>query len=353
MDNSLFNVEWTTGDLNIKAVSVVAKYLGIVAAAVISIVGFGIVWAAILKNAMSGLYAVAPKFWDRVDEVKKAGIRNGEAAGKIAQGNNEVMKLLGSITGFLLSICPNVKAMTDFDTEMLDAKAYFMRSIPLMCLSIFIGVFIFFGYPSQVAEKVSEFGTGIFDVVLTNIDPHEWVESLPDKLAVLKFSTDGSMNEFDKCVNKVARKAATTYVGTVEMTKEKRLDAALAIESWVITQMQECSEYCDSDKYDMSVTATIYKTANYPDVSTVNGQVQDGNAQFAWVVGCTDVFTPNTANDEEVAGWTMRVDVRFTGKASSGETSNADVTMSVPSNMFAVGDTQITITYSDAVTSGY
>lgn len=354
MNSDLFNVEWTTGNLSMPVVETIAKYLGVFAAAVISIVGFGIVWATILKNAMHGLYAVAPKFWDRVDEVKKAGLR--DAGNKISGGNNEVMKLLGSVTGVLLSLLPNVKAMTDFDGEVLDAKAYFMKAIPLMCVNIFVGVFIFFGYPSQVAQKCSEFGTGLFDVVLTNVDPSAWVQSLPDKLAVLKFSTDGSMNEVDKHINKIAKKVANAYVGAVDMTKEKRLEAALAIEAWVANNINDCAEYCNSDKYNMSVTAAVYKTGGEPDISRVHNQVNDGIATFAYTELATNInggFDPGAANMDEVANWYIRYDLRFTPKASKGDSSTAEVTMSVANDLFLKPDKHIEIQFAESKPSGY
>lgn len=354
MNGDLFNVEWTTGNLSMPVVETIAKYLGIFAAAVISIVGFGIVWATILKNAMHGLYAVAPKFWDRVDEVKKAGLR--DAGNKISGGNNEVMKLLGSVTGVLLSLLPNVKAMTDFDGEVLDAKAYFMKAIPLMCVNIFVGVFIFFGYPSQVAQKCSEFGTGLFDVVLTNVDPSAWVQSLPDKLAVLKFSTDGSMNEVDKHINKIAKKVTNVYVGSIEMTKEKRLEAALAIEAWVSDNINDCAEYCNSDKYNMSVTAAVYKSGGEPDISRVHNQVNDGVATFAYTELATNInggFDPGAANMDQVSTWYIRYDLKFTPKASKGDSSSADVTMSVANDLFQTSAKAIEIQYADSAPSGY
>lgn len=349
MNGDLFNVEWTTGNLSMPVVETIAKYLGIFAAAVISIVGFGIVWATILKNAMHGLYAVAPKFWDRVDEVKKAGLR--DAGNKISGGNNEVMKLLGSVTGVLLSLLPNVKAMTDFDGEVLDAKAYFMKAIPLMCVNIFVGVFIFFGYPSQVAQKCSEFGTGLFDVVLTNVDPSAWVQSLPDKLAVLKFSTDGSMNEVDKHINKIAKKVTNAYIGAVDdMTKEKRLDVALQLEAWVSSNINDCAEYCNSDKYNMSVTAAVYKTGGEPDISRVHNQVNDGIATFAYVSQVQE-YDSGTAMD--VSNWYIRYDLKFTPKASKGDSSSADVTMSVANDLFQTSAKAIEIQYADSAPSGY
>lgn len=354
MNGDLFNVEWTTGNLSMPVVETIAKYLGVFAAAVISIVGFGIVWATILKNAMHGLYAVAPKFWDRVDEVKKAGLR--DAGNKISGGNNEVMKLLGSVTGVLLSLLPNVKAMTDFDGEVLDAKAYFMKAIPLMCVNIFVGVFIFFGYPSQVAQKCSEFGTGLFDVVLTNVDPSAWVQSLPDKLAVLKFSTDGSMNELDKHINKISKKVANAYVGAVDMTKEKRLEAALAIEAWVANNISDCAEYCNSDKYDMSVTASMYKTGGAPDISRVHNQVTNGIATFAYTELATNInggFDPGAPNMDQVSTWYIRYDLKFTPKASKGDSSSADVTMSVANDLFQISAKAIEIKYADSATAGF
>lgn len=328
----LFNVEWTSGDMTVSSVEFISKYVGMFAVIVISIVGFGIVMASILKNATHGLYAVSPKFWDRVDEVKKVELRGLNSAGRqrVAPGNNEVMKLIGTGMAVLLSLLPNIKAMTDFDDEVLDAKAYFMKAIPLMCLHIFIGVFIFFGFPAQVAQKASEFGTGLFDVVLTNVDPSAWVEELPDKLAVLKFSTDGAKNDTDKAINTAAKKVTTTYLGAVpSVTKEKRLEVALSIESWVASNMNGLEDYCNPDKYDMEVTATVYKFGNDPkeSVERVYNQTSNGVTTYAWY---TDFSKFEPKGTEDVSDWFIRYDLIFTAVASSGKgDSAADTKMTV------------------------
>ncbi len=343
----LFNSTYTTGDLNVEVVDTFAGFLGKFVVIVISIVGFGIVMASILKNSMHGLYAVAPKFWDRVDEVKKAGIRASAQS-----GNNEVMKLLGSVTSVMLSICPNVKAMTDFDDELLDAKAYFMKAIPLMCVHIFIGVFIWLGYPSKVAQMFSDFGTGMFDVVLNNVDPRAWVESLPDKLAILKFSTDGSKNDFDQHVNKVAKKVASTYIGALpEMTKEKRLSVALEIENWVRDCLSaDAMEQCNSDKYKMTVTSTVYKSGNAPDLSYVHGKVNDdGVTTFAYVKGFNDGI--DSGVEFGVESWFIRFDLTFTPVASKGKSTNAVVEMSGVS--FVYTDTTLITIKAGDTSSGY
>ena len=78
MDN-LFSAEWTVGDLS--TIGFIKKWLGVVAVLFISIIGFGIVIATIIRNAINGLYAVNPKFWDRVDDVKRSAFNTKNEGG--------------------------------------------------------------------------------------------------------------------------------------------------------------------------------------------------------------------------------------------------------------------------------
>ena len=175
--DSLFNIQWSKGNLG--SINFIVQWLSWASVILISIVGFGIVIFSIGKNALAGLYAVSPKLWDRVDEVKKANISAKQGSG------NQLINILGSIPTILCKALPNVKAMTEFDDEQISPKVYFMKSLPVLCLQIFVGVFIFFGYPSQVANTVSKFGTGVLDVVFANVDPTAWISKLPGEISVV------------------------------------------------------------------------------------------------------------------------------------------------------------------------
>ena len=328
MENDLFSQNFTQG--NMASIETISGYVGEVMVFIISLVGFMIVMVSILKNALAGLYATNPNLWEKVNDVKQQKIQL--EFGKNVQGN-QVTALLGTATMILLSLLPNIKVMTDFEDIPADPKPYFMKAIPLMVVQIFIGVFIFFGYPAKVADKLSEFGTGMFDVFLDNVDPVAWTQSLPDKMVILSYSTDGSEDEVDMAVNKVAREATTTLIGKLDkMTKEKRLEMALEVERWVITELENRvdSKYFNTDQYTMSVNARIELSP--PDLSRVNGGDSspgklnsDGSYTLARykTINSFQHGVPNVDDN-----WCLRFDVTFDTKASKGNINHLNVTMS-------------------------
>ena len=68
--DELLNLNWFSGDVT-GPVQPVVEAIGAGASVIISVVGFLIVCSSILKNSTHGLYAVSPKFWDRVYDVKQ------------------------------------------------------------------------------------------------------------------------------------------------------------------------------------------------------------------------------------------------------------------------------------------
>lgn len=357
--SDLLNLEWFSGDINSR-IAPLFQLLGTGASWVISIVGFAIVWSSILKNSSAGLYAVNTKFWDRVDEVKKAKLLgqnpiNSEAAQRLNNGSsNEVMQVLGSVGAVLLSFMPNVKAMTDFENETLDVKSYFMKAIPMMCVAIFVGIFIWLGYPARIAGKFGDFSTSAIDMVLINVDPVAWVETVPEKLAVLKFpQTDGAKDDVSKYENKIASAAANKVVGAItakgDMTKESKLATAAAIESWVIESCEgggtPFADYCDSDKYKFSVSAAVSYTGAR-DISRVHNVVNsDGVATFALQKAISDFPTGTTV---DISQWYITCFLEFTPKALRETKSTYECEMTVPNSMAAnAGNGSKTFTVSE------
>lgn len=323
--NDLLNLQWFSGDVGGQMAPVI-EFFGLIFSCVITLVGFCIVGSSILKNSMHGLYASSPKFWDRVYEVKTAQAKN--------ESGNKVMKLIGTITSFLLSLLPNIKALTDFENSKMDAKHYFMKAIPAMCVVIFIGVFIYLGYPMQVAGKFSQFGTFAFDMVMDNMDPEAMVEAIPADLAFLKYQTDNAATDEDKAANKIAREAASSAIGTLtangEMTKEARQATALQIESQVLQLTNgDYAQYCDTERYRMTVTAAVSQTG----ARTFSRQ--RGSADSDGVVVFNDGIDMSilpTGVTFDVSNWYLYWTVTFTPKALKQVSSNVSVVMTVPSS---------------------
>lgn len=322
-DNNLFNPEYTSGDLS--KIAPIVRIGQMVSVWIISIIGFSIVISTVIKQAMHGLYATNPKLWDRVDEVHRTKI--AESLGKIRGGGNELTNLLGFFQSFIFSLLPNVKAVTEFDGDTIDPKTFFTKSLPVACLYMFIGVFIFYGYTTKFGEKVSQFGTEVMDNFFLRVDPIEWASKIPGKIARVNFATDGSQLEFDQHVNKVARKAYQTLQTLLpDITKEKQPEVAKAVEAWVIECMsQDPMAQCDSAGWDMTFSAT--SSRGEPDLSRIHNQVsKDGHTiTYAYAVPVSTFDTGSV--DSAVESDYLRINLTFTEKSKTGEFASVDCVM--------------------------
>lgn len=352
MDSSqLFKDEYLTGNLNARGVDVCARIIGTLAMAIISIVGFSITMSSIAKNAVNGLYAVFPKFWDKVYEAHQAKLMGGGNQGMQMQqgGMRGISGILrggangGGIGMMVLGCFPNVKAVTDFSDGILDAKAYFLKAVPLCVVQVFIGVFIFFGYTGKVAQACAEFGTGLFDVVLTNVDPTAWVEALPTKMVVLDLATDGSPIDHDKVVNKVTRDAYSTYLGFCnDVEKEKRVMLARDIESWVMGVLEPYTTYTDSDKYKYTLFTAVVKGA--PDLSRADEAKGKGTFSVAKSTPI-DIWTDISGTAIDVSDMYLVVRLQFTRIASHGtSTQSVQSTAQIPKSNASVDTSKGIIT---------
>lgn len=283
--NSLFNTEWTVGDLS--SITSVKNLLALIAVTVISFVGFGIVISTIMKNAVAGLYATNPRLWDKVNTAKKRHMEGGST--NRWQG----------IADTILSWFPDIKGFTDFeDGNAVDPKGYFLRAIPTMIISVFVGIFIFYGYPTKIAEKFGSVGREVLDVALANIDPVEWVSNVYTKFTRPDFATDGAKDDYNKAVNDISSTIWTTYVGKLtDMTKEKRVDIGYKIEDWVIQTATEYAEYTNKDKYKIAIESRVY-TQGIPNLEYVHDQLDETSGIYTVAyTKCMEDFAPGSTID--------------------------------------------------------
>lgn len=253
LDNNLFNPAWTSG--NLSAISPIVTVIGYIAMCVISIGGFFMVILPITRNVINGIVVVAPNLCDKIDQAHKLKIGLGAGA---PEGGNQVQMFIGTGVTILLSFIPNFKALSDFDEGVKDPKAYMLIAIPMMCVYIFIGVFIFYGYPAKVADKFAEAGTSFIDMALNNVDPAEWVEKIPTMLAKPDFGTKGATDQQSKNVYTASGALYRAVVSKhPEMTKDSRVTVSRAIESYISTAMSEITEYSDDINYKMTVDARV------------------------------------------------------------------------------------------------
>lgn len=262
---NLFSEKWTEGDLN--SIQPIVNMLSTLSVWVISIVGFGIVIFSILKNALSGLYVINPSFWDRVSQIKKQAV--GHISGVVDyaanKNGNEMAQRLGGIVTWLMTLIPDVRALTDFDDGVdpasIDKKQYFMKSLPLLVFQIFIGTFIFLGYPSKVAEWIGEGGTYLVDAIMNNTDPVTVVQRVSDKIQVYHLATDGSPLPYDKRINEfttnILRAVQSKYPS---MEADPTQEVAYVLESWLQTALYSAQDVLSAEQgYTFSCVSTYNK----------------------------------------------------------------------------------------------
>lgn len=306
----LFAPEWTTG--NLFEIQWLVNSLGSIAVIVISVVGFGIVIFSILKNAISGLYVVNPPFWDRVDELKNDAIEGtkGLVNDTIGKSNNVAAKKLGGALTWMLSLIPNIKALTDFDDsdgQCVDKKQYFLKSIPLLVVHIFIGALIFLGYPTKIATWFGNAGTYAIDAFLNNVDPVETIQRLSDGIIVYDLTTDGTGDKFEQTINDATRAIHKNVVTKyTDMGKQPAQSAALEIEQKLIQAFDndKLKETLGNEEgYDINVnciTSTVTPTTSSA-FTDINGdgrlfmsQASNGEITYRYWLNGTDIQTGST-----------------------------------------------------------
>lgn len=332
-DNNLFNPEFTTGDLS--KIKPIVRVVQTVSVWIISIIGLAITISTILKQAVHGLYATNPQFWDKVDEIHRQ-----KLGATVDRGGNQIQMILGFGLSFFFSLVPNIKAITEFDGDTVDPKTFFTKSLPISCLYLFIGVFIFYGYTTKVGEKISMFGTELLDNFFLQIDPLEWAAKIPTSFAKVNLSTSGSKADFDKEVNKITSKAygaLKTNLG--DITKEKQPRVALEVESWVISCMEEVRQYTDTDNWDMQFNART--TPDFSDLTKVHGgkNAEETEYTFAWQKPISEFDTGSASTN--VGTDYLRFDVTFTKVAAKDKTTAVECVLY--GGVWATGSKEATI----------
>lgn len=250
-DNNLFNPAWTTG--NLSAIAPIVQIVGFIAMCFISIGGFFMVILPIMRNVVNGIVVVAPDFCDKIDEAHrhKLGFQDND-------GGNQIIKIIGPIAVMILSFFPNFKAISDFDKGIKDPTSFMIKGVSMMCVYVFIGVFIFYGYPSKFAEKFSTAATSIIDIGLNNIDPAAWIEKIPTNMARPDLSTSNATDTLGKNVNTLSKSIYSSLTGKYkEMSKESRITMSHEVEGYVNSKLSEISAYSDSTKYKLTVETRV------------------------------------------------------------------------------------------------
>lgn len=348
MDN-LFSAEWTEGSL--ESIDGVVKVLSFISVIVISIVGYGIIISSLLKNSVAALYVANPRLWDKVDKIKTGQahvIDPNTPLGKV-QGVSQ----LGTVLDILLGLFPNIKKLTDFDDGVLDAKVYFLKAIPMMCLTIFIGAFVFKGYPARWAAKITNFGTATMDLVLHNVDPIAWLNYIPTEFVLYSYTTDNAEDDVSQHINDVAKKLTSTYVGAVnDISKDTRLVVARELEAWASSNTADYQSYCDKGLYKCDIKTMIQYVDPTQDVERIHGKEANGITTFAYALPISNF--DKGASSIDVSNMYVEYVVKFTRIATKTKAQNYNCSLALPSNKLSLANgTVITSEVGTADSSYY
>ena len=245
-NSALFDEEYTVGQAGL--ITWLRDNAGVVICYVISAVGFMIVAAAIIKNALAGLYLAFPRMWDKVSEVRK----NVESGFQNMAGGEKGKKAVGTFAVLLLSMLPDVKAATEFgeggDSEMSSGegkkfmkKMWLSKAIPEFIALCMIGMLIFYGYPTKLANWIGNTGRFALDAFFDNVDPVQLTKNVFTGLSTYELATDSATSSLEKNVNALTRSAVKqVYTKYSDMQSQPLQETALSIETAILNVANDC-----------------------------------------------------------------------------------------------------------------
>ena len=246
-NTALFYEEYTVGQAGL--ITWLRDNAGVIICYVISAVGFLIVAAAIIKNALAGLYLAFPRMWDKVSEVRK----NVESGFENMAGGEKGKKAVGTFAILLLSMLPDVKSATEFgeggDSEMSSGegkkfmkKQWISKAIPEFIALCMIGMLIFYGYPTKLANWIGNTGRFALDAFFDNVDPVQLTKKVFTGISTYELATDSATNSLEKNVNALTRSAVKQmYTKYSDMQSQPLQETALSVETLILNVANDCT----------------------------------------------------------------------------------------------------------------
>lgn len=326
-DNNLFNPQWTTG--NLSAIAPVVQVLGFCCMCLISFGGFFMVILPLMRNVINGIVVVAPNLCEKIDDAHatKLGL-------KMSGDGNQIRNLIGSFTVMVLSFFPNFKALSDFDEHgIVDPRSYMTKALFMMCIYIFCGVFVFYGYPAKFAEKFSDAATSVIDMALNNTDPDAWIAKLPTNLARPEFGTANATDQFNKNVYTASKSLYSAFTGHYSsMSKDAKIALSKRIEEEMNNQLGDINDkIAYSEKYKLKVESRIL---TYKPKLTEGAELpayvtdKEDNIKITQVLGkVSDTFDTGVEGGED--GDYYMLTLKFYELAGKANTTNVSNTLRV------------------------
>lgn len=250
--------------------------VGMVVCWVISAVGFLIVSAAIIKNALAGLYLAFPKLWNKVYEVRQ----KAEQSATSMAGGEKGKKMIGGFLVLFLSILPDVKSATEFGEDSeggqsgsvdgFTKKRWLTKAIPEFVALTMIGMLIWFGYPTKLTNWIGETGRFALDAFFDNVDPVQLTKKVFDGIATYELATDNATSSYEQNVNAMTRQAMKqVYTKYSDMHQQPLQQVALDIENRFLQDFVEEEDLLAllSEQDGMTVSFAVQLTATQPALS--------------------------------------------------------------------------------------
>lgn len=293
----------------------------------ITLVAFLIILVAMFKNVLAGAYCAYPKFWDRVDAAHK----EVESIGWIQQFKDTFMTKDvngGSFSNAIMRILPNIKSLTDFESDTVSPKSYFIRALPQMFLCIIIGAFIYNGHYRDAAAKVVDFGSEMIQRVLVEVDPIAVFDQFTGSAGRPVFASDGSEIPQQQLVNKISESTYNAVIGEYNDIDSSEAKRALAttIETKINTWIQELESidpsYVDGTSWKPILQVSI--VLGEVDISQINGKFNADKtvAQYALQFPVSDLNLGSNINVDKP----MYVRIRLNLEKQATQTGNYAVT---------------------------
>lgn len=270
---------------------------------IVSFCGFFIMSAALLKNAIAGIYASNTKLFDKVNEVKNNIVTTAD--GKVKSVNNGAIRGVGTVGVFFLRLLPDPKELSDFKDDTVSPRDYFIKAIPQMIGVAMIGVVIYNGYYRDLLGKTANLGCAIIEKFLIDVDPVEgfykalgWA-SKPDLASAEDDSVSGRLT------NKISYEMYHSIVSfyTDQNSLNARNSIASTVEAWAANQVtSNCQPYFDDTKWKYSVKVT--RVLNEPNLSNIN-KSSDEQVVQAWSFPISSLSLDTAKHKGE--DWWLRV----------------------------------------------
>lgn len=228
-----------------------------------ALIAYSVITFAMLKILFAAAYVAFPKFCDAVHEAHQK--QNLDAlvgvAGKFKGGKGVPSSSdLSTLKQFFLGMVPDIKAFTDFEDETIDPKGFFLKAIPEAMVLVMIGIFCYNGYSRDLAVKVGQFGSEVFNRVMDAADPVGLVERVTNSGGMPDFQYENYANTQEETYYKVSKaiySAVQTRHTDMKTTEGKQYVAA-SIENQVVSALgSTISPYCqDADDNSWSVSVS-------------------------------------------------------------------------------------------------